>query len=279
MTMANEKPAPKWRNFAAWSAVGALFTSLVMLAAIAWLRQDPEAIFESAKTMAMLGLAVILAAALIGVTSLHRPITARTLASFAIWNGMALGLLLLVVSIAEAGAFREAGGSEVAAFTTGAVFLVIGLMICAGLANPNFGASYLNVEDAGELCDQRPILWRSAAAMAAWGLMLVVLAASQPSGPLSPAAALAAALSLFVISAWLTLATWRHMDELARRLSTESGNMSYYLVVLGGGGWAMLAHLGFVSAPAPLHWLTMITGLVLLASFIVAGRRGLLVQH
>jgi hypothetical protein len=48
------------------------------------------------------------------------------------------------------------------------------------------------------------------------------------------------------------------------------------LVLALGGGWAMLAHLGFVAAPAPLDWLTMFTILMFVAAFIAAGRRKLL---
>ena len=59
-------------------------------------------------------------------------------------------------------------------------------------------------------------------------------------------------------------------------MSRETGNAAFYLIVVIGGGWAILAHLGFVPAPAPLDWLTMITLTMFAASFIVVGRRGLL---
>ena len=45
-----------------------------------------------------------------------------------------------------------------------------------------------------------------------------------------------------------------------------------------GGGWAMLAHLGYVPAPAPLDWLTMLTLLMFAASFIALGRRKMLTR-
>jgi hypothetical protein len=278
--MANDKPAPKWRNFAAWSGVGALFYILVVLGAVAYLRQDPiDAILGPTRVTALLGLGLIFAAALIGFTSWKRPLNARTLGGFAISNAVAVAAFLLVVRSFEAGTFGEVGGSETAALAVGAVFLVIGVIIAAGLANPAFGASYLNVEDAGDLREQRPVLWPSSGAMAAWGLMLVLLAAGGPAGSLLPTTVLAGAGALLAITVALTLVAWRVMDELMRGLSTEAGNMSYYLVALIGGGWAMLAHLGFAPAPAPLDWLTMLTGLALPASFIVAGRRGLLTQR
>ncbi|MGK6319900.1 hypothetical protein [Sphingomonas sp. DT-204] len=40
----------------------------------------------------------------------------------------------------------------------------------------------------------------------------------------------------------------------------------------------MLAHLGFVAAPAPLDWLTMIFMQMFVATFIAAGRRQLLTR-
>jgi hypothetical protein len=76
----------------------------------------------------------------------------------------------------------------------------------------------------------------------------------------------------------LTRMIWPLIDELSQTLSREAGNAAYYLIVLLGGGWAILAHLGFAPAPASLDWLTMFTVIVLAASMIAAGRRGLLRQ-
>ena len=278
--MTNDKPAPSWRNFAAWSGVGALFYTLVVLGAVAYLQQDPlDAILGTTKVAAPLALGLVLASAVVGFTSWNRPLSLPAFGGFTVLNAVAIAGFLLAVSGFRTGAFGTVAGSELAALAVGAVFLLMGVMIAAGLTSPGFGASYLNVEDAGDLREQRPVLWRSAGAMAAWGLMLVLLAASRPAGPFAPPAVLAAAAALLALVVWLTIAAWRRMDELMRSLSTEGGNMSYYLVALAGGGWAMLAHLELVPDPAPLDWLTMLTGLALPASFIVAGRRGLLVQR
>lgn len=114
--------------------------------------------------------------------------------------------------------------------------------------------------------------------MAACGLWLIVLALAGPGGVLSPAAALAGALLLIAVLTLLGIATWRLSDELVRTLSYETGNMAFYLILVLGGGWAMLAHLGFVAAPAPLDWLTMFTLLLYVASFIALGRRKLLTR-
>jgi hypothetical protein len=42
--------------------------------------------------------------------------------------------------------------------------------------------------------------------------------------------------ALFVLG----IATWRLSDELTRTLSYETGNMAFYLILVLGGGWAML---------------------------------------
>jgi hypothetical protein len=52
--------------------------------------------------------------------------------------------------------------------------------------------------------------------------------------------------------------------------------MSYGLVFVVVGGWSMLSHLGYVAAPQPLDLLSLFYVLVLLASFIAVGRRGML---
>ena len=69
---------------------------------------------------------------------------------------------------------------------------------------------------------------------------------------LAPAAALTGALVLIAVLMVLGIAVWRLSDELERTLSHEAATLAFYLILLLGGGWAMLAHLGFAPAPAPL---------------------------
>ena len=141
---------------------------------------------------------------------------------------------------------------------------------------PALGTRMLNVEDADELRDQRRMFAYAAVVMATWGAALIVLAVAGPGGIMPPSMALAIALALIAMSVVLTISTWRHMDELMRGMSRECGNLSFYLLFLVGGTWAMLAHLGFAVGPAPLDWLTLFTALTLLASFVAVGMRGML---
>lgn len=60
-----------------------------------------------------------------------------------------------------------------------------------------------------------------------------------------------------------------------RTLSHETGSLAFYLVLGLGGGWALLAHLGFAAAPAALDWLTLFIVLLFAASVIAVARRNL----
>ena len=62
-------------------------------------------------------------------------------------------------------------------------------------------------------------------------------------------------------------------------MNLEAGALSYGLVFVTVGGWAMGAHLGYVAGPEPLDLLTLFYVLVLLATFIVVGRRGMLMPR
>lgn len=168
------------------------------------------------------------------------------------------------------------GVSEIAAAGVGLIYALIGFCVGIGLINPNLGFRYLNMEDADELRQQRLGLAYSSVGIIAMGVALILLAVSGPDGAVPAPIALAIAVVLFVAIIPLARMQYRHMDELMRSLSTETGNLAYYLVLVVGGGWAALAHLEFAPAPAPLDWLTMFFGLALFASFVAIGRRGML---
>ena len=112
--------------------------------------------------------------------------------------------------------------------------------------------------------------------MTLWGVSLFALALAAPEGPVPQTAALVAAVAGLAIGGVLSVWAHRASDELMRAINLEAGSLSYGLVVLVGGGWALLAHLSFADAPVPLDWVSLFYVLVLLASFIVVGRRGML---
>lgn len=158
----------------------------------------------------------------------------------------------------------------------GAVYAVIGISIGIGAASPQVGAKFLNVEDADELREQKKVLVLSGVAMLLWGAALVALALAAPDGPVPPGVALIVGLAGMLIGTALSLLVYRASDELMLAVNLEGGALSYGLVFVVVGGWAMLAHLGYVAGPTPLDLLTLFYVLVLVASFIAVGRRGML---
>lgn len=184
----------------------------------------------------------------------------------------AAGMLRFIDSPAVGGL----GISATIAALVAVVYLVIGLGMMLGTASPRVGARFLNVEDADELREQKKMLSLSATAMALWGAALLALALAAPAGPVPQAIALAVGGGGLVIGALLSLLAWRACDELMLAVNREAGALGFALVWLVAGGWAMLAHLGFAAVPAPLDLLTLLYALVMAASFIAVGRRGML---
>jgi hypothetical protein len=168
------------------------------------------------------------------------------------------------------------GKSTRIAALVGIMYVLIGLSLGLGTASPKLGARFLNVEDADELREQQKMLIGSGGAMGLWGIGLIALALAAPDGPLPQAAALALGAGGLVIGTVLSIPAYRLGDELMRAVNLEAGTLSYVLMLIVAGGWAMFAHLGYVAGPAPLDLLTLFYVVVLLASFIAVGRRGML---
>lgn len=181
--------------------------------------------------------------------------------------------VLSVMDSKTIGTFDE---SAVIAALVGSLYLVIGAGVWVGALRPKVGAHFLNVEDADELREQKKVLTLSGAAMALWGVSLVALALAAPAGVLPQAAALTIGAGGLVLGGVISVSVYRACDELMRAINLEAGAVSYGLVMLIAGGWAMLAHLGYAGAPKPLDLLSLLYVLVLVASFIVIGKRGML---
>ena len=279
--MVESMPMPKWRNFAAWSAAGAIFYTLTVWSFSALLHKDSmSAIFRSTQVVALLGLALIASTAVTGFSNRKRPISPRTVRNFVIQNAVAAIACLFVIwgfsALARGGGV---GVSEWAAAVTGATLILIACVGTLAVASAHTSASFVDDEAAREDMRERGRLFLcSFAWTAACGLWLLLLALAGPGGPVSPTAALAGALALIAVLTALGIAAWRLSDELGRTLSYETGNMAFYMVLVLGGGWAMLAHLGFVIRLAPLDWLNLFVVLLFAASFIVVGRRKLLTR-
>lgn len=286
MAIANDEPAPKWRNLAAWSGVGAGFYVLTVWGALLLngkgVGATLDAMFRSSALAATLGLGLIVSMAAFGFSSRKRPLSLRTFRNSLIWYALAIGSCLLVVrgfsAFARAGALRS-GASDWAAAIIGSTLVILAFLGTFATASAHTGAGLIDDEAAAEEMRERGRLFLySFIWMAACGALLIVLALAGHAGLLSPAAALAGALALVAVLIVLGIAAWRLNDELGRTLSLETGHMAFYLILALGGGWAMLAHLGFVAGPAPIDWLTLFIVLMFAAAFIAAGRRNLLTR-
>jgi hypothetical protein len=192
-------------------------------------------------------------------------------------GGIAGGLAsFAALSLIGSGRLGELGTSREIAIMVAVVYLVSALAVAFGAVSPKLGARFLNVEDAEELREQKGKLVGSAAATASIGVALVIVALAAPIGPLAESVALALFLGLFALAWYLGARQQRESDEFMRQLSRDASAAAFYLLALIGGGWALIAHLGFVSAPLPLDWLSLFAGLLLIATLAACMQRGLM---
>ena len=205
--------------------------------------------------------------------------TKKTVFSFVL-GGLAGGLgAAAMIALIDSGKLGETNTSVEIAALVGLVYVVTTLAIVIGLANPKAGATFLNVEDAEEIREQKSMLTYSAIAMGGAGAALIVVALGAPGGLIDPVVSLVVYVALSILAVVVSLRSRRYQDELMRAMGQESGAVAFYLLALVGGSWSVLAHLGFVAAPAALDWLTMMWGLLLLATFIVVGKRGMMTMR
>lgn len=205
------------------------------------------------------------------------------------WRKMALQAL--------AGALAGAGGmfalmwllegealdwrpSQIILVGIGMIYLLMGLFVGLGIAVPaRVGQRLLNVADAEEIVEERANLGGSALSCIAIGAILALLAYSTVEGantPVTAATAFWIMLILLVAGTLVSIAMWRRFDELWRQLTIDAsalaGNILLALCVIWGGG----AAAGLVAGPHPLDLVSAAFGIFLLATFIVAGRRGMM---
>lgn len=212
----------------------------------------------------------------------------QTAASGARWRRLAISLVVgAVIGFAGAhgmmtaidgGALGTPGGSEIAALCVALVYFLMGIAVAVGAAAPRAGSTFLNVEDADELREQRSTLWPSAVSCMALAGGLAALALSGRGGVLTPGAALAIFLGSCFLATGLSIGVRRVADELMRQLMRDGAAASFYLTFAVLGGWAVLAHLGHIAAPAMLDIVTLFYALTLIGSFWVIGRRGMLIR-
>ncbi|NKB15761.1 MAG: hypothetical protein HC774_00710 [Sphingomonadales bacterium] len=181
-----------------------------------------------------------------------------------------------IIAFIDSSAVGGLSKSGMIAAVIAVLYALIGFGITIGTASPQWGARFLNVEDADELREQKRILMLSGFAMLLWGAALLALALAAPDGPLPQPTAAAISGCGLLIGIALSVQVYRASDELMAAVNLEAGALSYGLLSVVLGGWAMSAHLGYAAPPRPLELLSLFYVLVLVASFIAVGRRGML---
>ena len=184
-----------------------------------------------------------------------------------------------VIILIELGVFGVPDVSQTIALLTALIYLLTGLIVALGVAAPEVGAKFLNVEDADELLEEKQGLVASGWGMIALGVMLALIALGGTGGALQPSWALGGALLMGAIGTWLSTRSMKLADELMRATMVEAGSTAYYLLFVVVGGRAMLSHLGFAPPPSMLDILTLFWALVLVGAFWAAGQRGMLKQR
>jgi hypothetical protein len=185
------------------------------------------------------------------------------------------GGAFLVDQVLVTGGLKAVPISAGIALFVAVIYLLFGVFVLAGLVNPRLGAKVLNVEDADELAEQKTMLVNSGLGMVLCGVALAALALAAPVGPLAAAAALVLGAGGLLGGLWFGWQAYRGADELMLAINLEGGALSYSLVFAVLGGWGMLAHLGYIAGPQPLDLLTACYVLVLVATYIVIGKRGM----
>lgn len=205
-----------------------------------------------------------------------RKLAVQLAVGFSLGGLVGYGGANLVDEVLVAGGLEAVPLSAGAAMFVAVIYLLLGTFVLAGLINPVMGAKVLNVEDAEEIAEQKAMFVNSGLGMVLGGGALAALAFAAPVGPLSAPAALLLAAVGFLGVGWCGWQTYRGLDELMLAVNLEASALTYLLVTVSLGGWGMLAHLGYITGPQPLDLLTICYVLVLVASYIVIGKRGML---
>lgn len=172
--------------------------------------------------------------------------------------------------------------SRLAAAATGIIYTLMGLFVGLGALAPGAGAKFLNVEDADEILAERKSIGPGAIGALLIGLLLIALALTPGGdrpGALSPDTAIVVAAAC--LAGLLGVGWWVRgkVDEFNRQIGIESSAIAMNASLLLFGGWAALAHVGYVQWITPLGLLAGFALLELGAIFWVVGKRGMLVPR
>lgn len=166
--------------------------------------------------------------------------------------------------------------SIVAALAAAFILLFCAALVGLGALSAKLAMALKMAEDREQWEDERAMLATNAVGCFVLGVLLGGLALVEPMGWAGNTTALVAVVVTTLV---LVLASWRAMaeyDELWREVINEAGTWGFYGVFAIGGGWSMVAQLGFAPPLAPLDWITLMTVVSLVASIVATGRRGMI---
>lgn len=187
-------------------------------------------------------------------------------------NGPFWALMLWgAVILGKTNTVKSGGMSEMLAVVVGMLHISFGLTAAAVRASARF---LYDTDESDELRRQGRALLLGAGALVAAGSSLILLRLAGPGRLVPPTAGLVAVMLLSILARVLVAFRLRVLDELDRAVAQESGYIVFAWLSMVGGSWAILTHLGFVVAPTPLNWLTMIYGFSFAAGIIALAHRG-----
>ena len=181
-------------------------------------------------------------------------------------------MLWATLTIGKTDAVQTDGTAVVFAVVVGMLHVSFGLTAAAQRASARY---VLVAEEAKELRREGRALLLGAGALVAAGSSMILLAVAGPDRLVPPVTGLTVAVLLNVIAMVLVAVRRRLIDELSRNAERDSGHLAFKWFSLFGSGWAILAHLGFMAAPTPLHWLSMIWAFSFAGGIIAAARKGI----
>jgi hypothetical protein len=179
-------------------------------------------------------------------------------------------VVLLIASMMDTDASQR-GVSETWATLVGLAEMGFGLVAagfgaCAGLLH--------GTEEAEDLRRERRALLLGAGALLCAGSSLILMTLAERAEVASAATGVWGPITLNLLAALLIAIRARGLDELNRTVARDAGHFAFLWLSWVGGTWAILAHLQFTTAPAPLDWLTMLHGFSFVAGLVALARKG-----
>ena len=185
-----------------------------------------------------------------------------------------VGLLWLV----DSRGFDVDRVDHVVTLGAGLVLALMSLLVVFGAAMPTAGAKVLNVEDEAEIRHQRQDLVVAAICMLllAAGLVGLSLYSNEGETVIGRRTASIIVGASLAASVVVSLVFRLKQDELNQLLVKEATAFTGNGILVIFGGWATLAHLGYVELFSPIAFVGGCVAIFLLGLFIVMGRRGVL---